>query len=133
MQKIISSFLLTIAAILSIFCYVKINSYVGVYELYRWINLGEINVNISILYDPLTAIMFLVVNTVSALVHIFSIGYMSNDSYKARFFCYLSLFTFAMLILVSADNFLQLFLGWEGVGLCSYLLIGYYFSKNSAS
>ena len=77
--------------------------------------------------------MFLVVNTVSALVHIFSIGYMSNDSYKARFFCYLSLFTFAMLILVSADNFLQLFLGWEGVGLCSYLLIGYYFSKNSAS
>ena len=89
--------------------------------------------NFSILYDPLTAIMFLVVNTVSALVHIFSIGYMSSDSYKARFFCYLSLFTFAMLILVSADNFLQLFLGWEGVGLCSYLLIGYYFSKNSAS
>ncbi|MEC8100134.1 MAG: NADH-quinone oxidoreductase subunit L [Pseudomonadota bacterium] len=129
----ISSFLLTIGAILSIFCYLKINSYTGVYELYTWMNLGAMNVNFSILYDPLTAIMFLVVNTVSALVHIFSIGYMSNDSYKSRFFCYLSLFTFAMLILVSADNFLQLFLGWEGVGLCSYLLIGYYFSKNSAS
>ena len=86
-----SSFLLTIAAILSIFCYVKINSYIGVYELYRWINIGTTNVNFSILYDPLTAIMFLVVNTVSALVHIFSIGYMSNDFYKARFFCYLSL------------------------------------------
>ena len=74
--------------------------------------------------------MFLVVNSVSAIVHIFSIGYMEKDLYKARFFCYLSLFTFAMLILVSANNFIQLFLGWEGVGLCSYLLVGYYFSKN---
>ena len=113
-----SSLLLTIAAILSIFCYTKINSY-KVYNLYRWINFSATNVNFSILYDPLTAIMFLVVNTVSALVHIFSIGYMFNDSYKARFFCYLSLFTFAMLILVSADN-LQTILG---MGRCWFMFL----------
>ena len=77
--------------------------------------------------------MFLVVNIVSCLVHIFSIGYMSKDPKRARFFCYLSLFTFAMLVLVSANNFIQLFLGWEGVGLCSYLLVGYYFKKPSAN
>ena len=128
----ISSFFLSIASILSIYCYTKISDYTGTYELYDWLNIGVSKLSFSIFYDPLTAIMFFVVNTVSALVHIFSIGYMSNDAYKARFFCYLSLFTFAMLILVSADNFLQLFLGWEGVGLCSYLLIGYYFSKPSA-
>ncbi len=128
----LSSLLLSIASILSIFCYTKISTYTGVYNLYTWLNIGETELKFSIFYDPLTAIMFFVVNTVSALVHIFSIGYMFNDAYKPRFFCYLSLFTFAMLILVSADNFLQLFLGWEGVGLCSYLLIGYYFSKPSA-
>ena len=128
----LSSLLLSIASILSIFCYTKISTYTGLYNIYTWLNIGETELKFSIFYDPLTAIMFFVVNTVSALVHIFSIGYMSNDAYKARFFCYLSLFTFAMLILVSADNFVQLFLGWEGVGLCSYLLIGYYFSKPSA-
>ena len=131
--EVISSLIISFAAVLSIFCYLKINSFVGVYEVYNWISLEKINFNIAVLYDPLTAIMFLVVNTVSSLVHIFSIGYMANDSYKARFFCYLSLFTFAMLVLVSADNFIQLFLGWEGVGLCSYLLVGYYFTKVSAA
>ena len=117
----ISSLFLSIASVLSIYCYTKIIDYTGTYKLYDWLNIGVSKLSFSIFYDPLTAIMFFVVNTVSALVHIFSIGYMSNDDYKARFFCYLSLFTFAMLILVSADNFLQLFLGWEGVGLCSYL------------
>ena len=131
--EIISSILVSIAAVLSIFCYLEINSFIGTYNIYNWINLGNIQLKFSVFYDPLTAIMFFVVNSVSALVHIFSIGYMEKDPYKARFFCYLSLFTFAMLILVSADNFIQLFLGWEGVGLCSYLLVGYYFSKLSAA
>ncbi|MBF97074.1 MAG: NADH-quinone oxidoreductase subunit L [Pelagibacterales bacterium] len=131
--EILSSLLISIAAFLSILCYLKINVFVGNYNIYNWINLGNIELKLSVFYDPLTAIMFLVVNSVSALVHIFSIGYMASDPYRARFFCYLSLFTFAMLILVSADNFIQLFLGWEGVGLCSYLLVGFYFSKLSAS
>ena len=130
---IISSCLISIAALLSIFCYVELSSYAGNYYIYNWLKLENVNINFSVFYDPLTAIMFLVVTSVSAIVHVFSIGYMENDSHKARFFCYLSLFTFAMLILVSADNFIQLFLGWEGVGLCSYLLVGFYFSKFSAA
>ena len=131
--ELISSMLISITAILSIFCYLNMETYLGDYLIYNWINLNEINVNFAILYDPLTAIMFIVVNTVSALVHIFSIGYMHDDNKRARFFCYLSMFTFAMLILVSSNNFIQLFLGWEGVGLCSYLLVGYYFRKPSAN
>jgi NADH-quinone oxidoreductase subunit L len=83
--------------------------------------------------DTLTAIMLVVVNTVSALVHLYSIGYMSDDPHRSRFFAYLSLFTFAMLMLVTADNFLQMFFGWEGVGLASYLLIGFWYTKPSAS
>ena len=74
-----------------------------------------------------------VVTSVSSLVHIYSIGYMSHDPHKPRFMAYLSLFTFAMLTLVTSDNFLQLFFGWEGVGLCSYLLIGFWYKKNSAN
>jgi NADH-quinone oxidoreductase subunit L len=73
--------------------------------------------------------MFIVVTTVSALVHVYSVGYMAHDEFKPRFMSYLSLFTFCMLMLVSADNFAQLFFGWEGVGLCSYLLIGFWFEK----
>ena len=83
--------------------------------------------------DTLTAVMLIVVNGVSTLVHVYSIGYMSHDPHRARFFAYLSLFTFAMLMLVTADNFLQLFFGWEGVGLASYLLIGFWFKKPSAN
>ena len=77
--------------------------------------------------------MLVVVTVVSALVHIYSIGYMSKDPHKPRFMSYLSLFTFSMLMLVASDNFLQLFFGWEGVGLCSYLLIGFWYKKNSAN
>lgn len=83
--------------------------------------------------DTLTAVMLVVVTSVSALVHLYSIGYMSHDEHRPRFFAYLSLFTFAMLMLVTADNFVQLFFGWEGVGLASYLLIGFWFKKNSAN
>ena len=130
--EIVSSSILSATALLSIFCYINIESFYGSYYIFNWVKILNFSFDFAVLYDPLTAIMFLVVNTVSALVHIFSIGYMSNDKYKARFFCYLSLFTFAMLMLVSANNFIQLFLGWEGVGLCSYLLVGYYFYKPSA-
>ncbi|KAB6716193.1 MULTISPECIES: NADH-quinone oxidoreductase subunit L [Roseobacteraceae] len=105
----------------------------------RWIESGALSVDWGIRMDRLTAIMLIVVNTVSALVHLYSFGYMAHDEnfkdsepYRARFFAYLSLFTFAMLMLVTADNLAQMFFGWEGVGLASYLLIGFYFKKPSA-
>jgi NADH-quinone oxidoreductase subunit L len=94
---------------------------------------GDLQSNWALRIDTLTAVMLVVVNTVSALVHIYSIGYMSHDDGQPRFFAYLSLFTFAMLMLVTSDNFLQLFFGWEGVGLASYLLIGFWYHKPSAN
>ena len=129
----ISTFFLFLAALASIYIYINIETFKGNFIVYNWINFAQINLNFSIFLDPLTAIMFCVVTIVSSVVHMFSIGYMHEDKLRARFFCYLSLFTFAMLVLVSADNFIQLFLGWEGVGLCSYLLVGYYFHKPSAN
>jgi len=99
----------------------------------NWINSGNLKVSWALRFDMLSAMMLLVVMLVSTLVHIYSIGYMDHDPHKARFFSYLSLFTFAMLMLVTSNNFLQLFFGWEGVGLCSYLLIGFWFKKQSAN
>ena len=99
----------------------------------RWMDIGNLKANWAFKVDTLTAVMLIVVNTVSALVHLYSWGYMEEDPYKPRFFAYLSLFTFAMLMLVTSDNFIQLFFGWEGVGLASYLLIGYYYKKPSAN
>ena len=99
----------------------------------RWMDIGGLKANWALKIDTLTAVMLIVVNTVSALVHLYSWGYMEDDPYKPRFFAYLSLFTFAMLMLVTSDNFIQLFFGWEGVGLASYLLIGYYYKKPSAN
>jgi|TARA_B110000902_G_scaffold233589_1_gene277493 NADH-quinone oxidoreductase subunit L len=99
----------------------------------EWISSGNLKVNWSINIDPLSSVMLVVVTLVSSLVHLYSIGYMSHDPSKPRFMAYLSLFTFAMLMLVVSDNFLQLFFGWEGVGLCSYLLIGFWYKKNSAN
>ena len=98
-----------------------------------WIASGEFVVDWSLRIDTLTAVMLIVVNGVSALVHVYSIGYMSHDPHRARFFAYLSLFTFAMLTLVTAADFMQLFFGWEGVGLASYLLIGFWFKKPTAN
>lgn len=98
-----------------------------------WISFDSIAADWAIYVDQLTAIMFVLVAFVSAVVHIYSLGYMSDDENLPKFLSYLSLFTFFMLALVSADNFLQLFFGWEGVGLCSYLLIGYYYHKDSAN
>ena len=101
-------------------------------DVLRWIQSGTFEVDWTIRVDPLSAVMMFVVSTVSTLIHIYSIGYMSHDPHKPRFMAYLSLFTFFMLALVTADNFLQLFFGWEGVGLVSYLLIGFWYTKPSA-
>jgi NADH-quinone oxidoreductase subunit L len=101
--------------------------------LFPWINSGDLQVAWSLRIDTLTAVMLVVVNTISSLVHLYSIGYMDEDPYRPRFFAYLSLFTFAMLMLVTADNLVQLFFGWEGVGLASYLLIGFWYHKPSAN
>ncbi len=98
----------------------------------NWISSGALQVNWALKIDPLTAMMLIVVTTVSSLVHLYSIGYMHEDPHKPRFFAYLSLFTFAMLMLVTSDNLVQMFFGWEGVGLASYLLIGFWFKKQSA-
>jgi NADH-quinone oxidoreductase subunit L len=101
--------------------------------LFPWITSGDLQVAWSLRVDTLTAVMLVVVNTISSLVHLYSIGYMDEDPYRPRFFSYLSLFTFAMLMLVTADNLVQLFFGWEGVGLMSYLLIGFWYQKPSAN
>jgi len=97
--------------------------------LYRWIGVGDFTINVSALVDPLSSVMLLVVTVVGTLIFIFANGYMAHDHGFARFFTWFSLFAFAMLILVMADNYLLMFVGWEGVGLCSYLLIGYWFDK----
>jgi len=101
--------------------------------LATWMQIGDFHATWSLRLDPLSAVMLVVVTSVSALVHVYSWGYMSDDPHRARFFSYLSLFTFAMLMLVTADDFLQLFFGWEGVGLASYLLIGFWYKKKSAN
>jgi len=100
---------------------------------FSWITSGVFSVSFSFLYDPLSAVMMLVVSGVGFLIHVYSIGYMHGDGGYSRYFSYLNLFTFAMLMLVMADNLILLYLGWEGVGLCSYLLIGFWFHKKSAS
>ncbi len=104
-----------------------------VIELFRFIDVAGFTSTWSVRIDTLSAIMLVVVNTVSFLVHVYSIGYMADDPHRARFFSYLSFFTFSMLALVTANDFLQLFFGWEGVGVASYLLIGFWYHKRSAN
>ncbi len=134
-SEIVTSALVSISALLSIYVLyqVIVNQYEENIVIATWISSGSLDVNWSMLIDPLSAVMLVVVTSVSALVHIYSIGYMSHDPHKPRFMAYLSLFTFAMLMLVTSDNFIQLFFGWEGVGLCSYFLIGFWFKKESAN
>jgi NADH-quinone oxidoreductase subunit L len=134
-SEIVTSALVSISALLSIFVLYQViaNQYEENIVIATWINSGSLDVNWSMLIDPLSAVMLVVVTSVSSLVHIYSIGYMSHDPHKPRFMAYLSLFTFAMLMLVTSDNFIQLFFGWEGVGLCSYFLIGFWFKKESAN
>jgi NADH-quinone oxidoreductase subunit L len=101
--------------------------------LFTWMISADLKVDWALRIDALTAVMLVVVTTVSGLVHLYSIGYMQEDPYRPRFFAYLSLFTFAMLALVTSDNLAQLFFGWEGVGLASYLLIGFWYHKPEAN
>lgn len=133
--QIITSTFIVVGAILSSIILLETIKTGKVYEypIFNWITSGSLKLHWSIYVDSLTAVMLIVVNVVSALVHIYSIGYMSHDPHKPRFMSYLSLFTFMMLSLITADNFLQLFFGWEGVGLASYLLIGFWFKKESAN
>ncbi|MCX7790845.1 MAG: proton-conducting transporter membrane subunit, partial [Chloroflexaceae bacterium] len=99
---------------------------------WHWINTGELRVPFGIMLDPLTAVMVLLVTGVGALIHIYSIGYMHGDPRVVRYFAYLNLFITMMLFLVMGNNMLMLFLGWEGVGLCSFLLIGFWFERAEA-
>lgn len=129
-------------AILTVFgsCAIAIITFVEVvqgkiinYDIYSWVVSGNFKVSFGFLIDQLTAIMLIVVTTVSLLVHIYSVGYMHGDPGYYRFFAYLNLFTFSMLMLITSNNFLQLYFGWEAVGLCSYFLIGYWYQKKSAA
>jgi len=134
-SEIITTTFLFLSAILSIIIFyngIVYGEYAS-YKIIEWISSGNLKVDWAIKIDPLSSIMLVVVTSVSSLVHLYSIGYMIHDPNKPRFMSYLSLFTFAMLMLVVSDNFLQLFFGWEGVGLCSYLLIGFWYKKNSAN
>ena len=138
--QIIATGLVFLAAILSWIIFLGPIPETGHVTILRWIESGSLSTEWGIRLDRLTAIMLVVVNTVSALVHLYSFGYMAHDEnwgptepYRARFFAYLSFFTFAMLTLVTADNLVQMFFGWEGVGVASYLLIGFYYKKPSAN
>ena len=133
--QILASTFVGISGILSLIIFYKVltQDYSSNRLLFNWITSGNFNVNWSIYIDSLTSVMLVVVTLISTIIHFYSIGYMSKDPHKPRFTAYLSLFTFAMLTLVTADNFLQLFFGWEGVGLCSYLLIGFWYKKSSAN
>ena len=135
LSHFISCSLILVSSILSAYLfYMTLNGYQTSNQfLFEWINSGAIDASWSLKFDTLTSVMLVVVTSVSALVHVYSIGYMSHDPYQYRFFSYLSFFTFAMLMLVTSDNLLQLFFGWEGVGLASYLLIGFWYEKPSAN
>ncbi len=134
-SEIITTALLMIAAVLAwiVFVRVGIGTETARVPIARWVTSGELDVAWALRIDALTAVMLVVVTTVSSLVHLYSIGYMHEDEGRSRFFSYLSLFTFAMLMLVTSDNLLQMFFGWEGVGLASYLLIGFWYHKPEAN
>jgi NADH-quinone oxidoreductase subunit L len=132
---LITSTLLVIACVLSWYAFydVGIAGHDARVRMFSFITFGDLKSDWALRIDSLTAVMLVVVTTISSLVHIYSIGYMAEDPYTPRFFSYLSFFTFAMLMLVTADNLVQLFFGWEGVGLASYLLIGFWFHKPEAN
>ena len=134
-SEIFTSLSVSISALLSIIIFYNVitQDYNNNVIIASWIKSGSLDVNWSIKIDALSSVMLVVVTLISAIVHIYSIGYMSHDPHKPRFMSYLSLFTFAMLTLVTSDNFLQLFFGWEGVGLCSYFLIGFWFKRETAN
>ncbi|MBN9441475.1 NADH-quinone oxidoreductase subunit L [Bosea sp. (in: a-proteobacteria)] len=133
-SEIVTTALLVVSAVLSWVACAQVGFGGGTtrVQVASWISSGELQVDWAFRVDTLTAVMLVVVNTVSSLVHLYSIGYMHEDPHRPRFFAYLSLFTFAMLMLVTSDNLVQMFFGWEGVGLASYLLIGFWYQKPSA-
>jgi NADH-quinone oxidoreductase subunit L len=134
-SELITTGLLFVAAVLSWVSFIQVGFGDGAtrVQVAQWMASGDLVVDWAFRVDTLTAMMLVVVNTVSALVHLYSIGYMHEDPHRPRFFAYLSLFTFTMLMLVTADNLVQMFFGWEGVGLASYLLIGFWYQKDSAN
>ena len=124
---LVTIFLMVISNLLSYLAYyfIILKSHIVYIHFCTWIDVGLFSVNWGVYLDPLAITLIVVVVLISLLVHIYSLGYMYSDPHLARFMSFLSFFTFFMLILVTSDNFIQLFLGWEGVGLCSYLLIGF--------
>ena len=133
--ELVTTVFLFASMLLSWFAFVDVGfgHHDGHGALFPWIIAGDLKVDWALRVDALTAVMLVVVTTISAFVHLYSIGYMEDDPFRPRFFSYLSLFTFAMLMLVTADNLVQLFFGWEGVGLMSYLLIGFWYHKPEAN
>jgi NADH-quinone oxidoreductase subunit L len=133
--ELVTTALLMFSCVLSWFAFVDVGfgGHDARVSVFNFITSGSLKVDWALRIDTLTVVMLVVVTTVSSLVHLYSIGYMEEDPYKPRFFCYLSFFTFAMLMLVTADNLAQLFFGWEGVGLASYLLIGFWYHKPEAN
>jgi NADH-quinone oxidoreductase subunit L len=134
-SEIVTTAFLFVAMLLSWIAFIRVGFGAGAtrVQVANWMTSGDLVVDWAFRIDTLTAVMLVVVTTVSALVHLYSMGYMHEDPHRPRFFAYLSLFTFAMLMLVTADNLVQMFFGWEGVGLASYLLIGFWYEKPSAN
>jgi len=134
-SELVTTGLLFVSAALSVIAFndVALQGHNYIIPILPWIHSGAFAVDWTVRIDSITAVMLVVVTGVSSLVHLYSIGYMAEDPHRPRFFSYLSLFTFAMLMLVTANNFLQLFFGWEGVGLASYLLIGFWYTRPSAN
>jgi len=133
--RIITCTCVIITTILAIIAFLEVglNQIPVKLELFRWIDAESLNIKWGFNFDSLTVSMLIPVLIVSSLVHVYSIGYMSHDPHNQRFFSYLSLFTFMMIILVTADNFLLMFVGWEGVGVCSYLLVSFWFTRIAAN
>ncbi len=133
--ELLTSILVGVAALLSWIAFFQVGFHDGTthVDVANWFTVGVLKVDWAFRIDTLTVVMLVVVNTVSTLVHVYSIGYMHEDPSRQRFFAYLSLFTFAMLMLVTADNLVQMFFGWEGVGLASYLLIGFWYERPTAN
>ncbi|HXM84495.1 MAG TPA: NADH-quinone oxidoreductase subunit L [Stellaceae bacterium] len=133
--QLVTCLALVIAAVLGgvLFVNVALHGHGRTIDLFTWIDTGDLQIEWALRYDTLSAVMVAMVTLVSAMVHIYSVGYMAHDKSIPRFMAYLSLFTFFMLMLVTADNFVQLFFGWEGVGLASYLLIGFWYDRSSAN
>src|SRR5471030_1556439 len=134
-SELVTTGLLFVSAVLSVIAFndVALQGHNYIIPILPWIHSGAFVADWTVRIDSITAVMLVVVTGVSSLVHLYSIGYMADDPHQPRFFSFLSLFTFAMLMLVTANNFLQLFFGWEGVGLASYLLIGFWYTRPSAN